>query len=380
MKAAHPYATCPYRDISRAAQWRYAMSQIPNADIDPHIGAPYKITAQTKIATAGSCFAQNISRRLAKSGYSYLIAEPGPAWTTEDERQRFQYGVFSARYGNIYTSLQLRQLQLRALDRFHPDEPAWQTAEGRWIDPLRPNVQPGGFYSREELNEDRASHLHAVRRMFAELDIFIFTLGLTETWISKKDGTAFPVCPGCGFGEFDAQRYEFVNLGVDDVVQQMQDFADDLLAINASARIILTVSPVPLAATMEQRHVLQSSTYSKAVLRVAAEALVRARPEVFSYFGSYEIITSTLSAHTYFEDDKRSVTSIGVEHAMRSFFLNYADGIAGAELQATESAGTPQQASSQAPLRPQEISQPSIEAICDEDIVMAALAGLDSRS
>ena len=83
-------------------------------------------------------------------------------------------------------------------------------------------------------------------------------------------------------------------------------------------RVLLTVSPVPLVATYEPRHVLVSTTYSKSVLRVAAQAALDQLPYV-DYFPSYEIISTASTSRNYYRDDLREVTDMGVAHAMRCF-------------------------------------------------------------
>jgi hypothetical protein len=95
-----------------------------------------------------------------------------------------------------------------------------------------------------------------------------------------------------------------------------------LREVNPRARVVLTVSPVPLMATAEDRHVLVSTTYSKSVLRVAAEMLTGALSDVF-YFPSYEIVTGNYTRGSYFADDLRSVREEGVQHVM-SLFLRHA--------------------------------------------------------
>ena len=55
------------------------------------------------------------------------------------------YGLYSARYGNIYTARQLRQLIDRAYGNFSPVEDIWTQPDGSVLDPFRPSVQPGGF-------------------------------------------------------------------------------------------------------------------------------------------------------------------------------------------------------------------------------------------
>ena len=87
-------------------------------------------------------------------------------------------------------------------------------------------------------------------------------------------------------------------------------------------RVILTVSPVPLVATYEDQHVLVANTFSKSILRVAAERVARTEEQV-AYFPSYEIVTSPASGGCYFGDDARSVTEAGVAHVMRVFQRHY---------------------------------------------------------
>ena len=85
---------------------------------------------------------------------------------------------------------------------------------------------------------------------------------------------------------------------------------------------MLTVSPVPLAATAEPGcHVLAATTYSKAVLRVAAETVWK-RFDNVHYFPSYEIVTGAFNRGGYFAPDLRNVLEEGVEHVMRLFMVH----------------------------------------------------------
>jgi hypothetical protein len=87
---------------------------------------------------------------------------------------------------------------------------------------------------------------------------------------------------------------------------------------------VLTVSPVPIIATYESRHVLVSNAYTKSALRVVADEVCRARPDVL-YFPSYEIVTGPATAGRYYQDNLRAVTPAGIEHVMR-LFLQHAEG------------------------------------------------------
>jgi hypothetical protein len=309
----------PYSSIADYARWDRGVAQVPAGELDPVVRFPLRLSPEQPVMTAGSCFAQHISRHLRQAGFNFLVTEPGHVLLPFDVRQVFNYGVFTARFGNIYTSRQLEQLFRRAYGTFTPVETAWVRAEGRLVDPFRPTIQPDGFATREELDADRRQHLAAVRRAFESLQVLVFTLGLTECWQSEADGAALPLVPGVAGGSFDPARYRCVNLGVDDVVADMTTFITALRGVNPAAAVVLTVSPVPLNATAFDRHVLVSSTYSKAVLRVAAERLSAALDRVH-YFPAYEIVTAPSAQGRYFADDLRSVTAEGVNHVMSLFF------------------------------------------------------------
>ena len=222
------------------------------------------------------------------------------------------------RFGNIYTVRQLLQLFQRAYGLFDAEDSAWRRADGAWLDPFRPRIQAAGFASAEALERDREAHLGAVREMFEQCDVFVFTLGLTEAWVSAHTGAVVPLAPGVVGGEAADAPYDFCNFEVAGMTADMLAFIDNLRRLNPDVRIVLTVSPVPLIATYERRHVLVSTTYSKAALRVVADAVSRARPDV-AYFPSYEIITGPQSGGRFYESDLREIRPEGVAHVMGLF-------------------------------------------------------------
>lgn len=311
----------PYRKLPPHHFWYRSISSIEPHLVDPVTSTRFKIAADARVGTAGSCFAQHISRRIMASGFNYFVTEPG-THLPERERARNNYGTFSARYGNIYTTVQLLQLFEESFGERIPEERIWQRPDGRFIDPFRQQIQPEGFETEEAVLTDRQKHLSAVRKLFQETDIFVFTLGLTEAWRACSDRTVLSAAPGVVGGVYDPARYEFVNFTLEETYGALSTFLDRFHAINPTAKVLLTVSPVPLIATFEDRSVLVSTTYSKSVLRVAAETALR-QYEWVDYFPSYEIITGSFSGGLYYHDDYREVNSLGVAHAMRCFMKNY---------------------------------------------------------
>jgi hypothetical protein len=361
VEMTHPYAGLPAYSF-----WRNAVAELNATEVDPVVDVPFQIDRSDRVATAGSCFAQHISRTLVADGFNYFVTEASPGRGAVDE----SYGVFPARFGNLYTVRQLLQLFQRAYGLFEPADVAWPRADGAFVDPFRPRIQSRGFATRDELIADREAHLAAVRRMFEQCDIFIFTLGLTEGWRSKRDGAVFPLAPGVSSLIDDPEAYEFHNFDVAEMTADLLTFIDWLRRVNEGVRILLTVSPVALVATYEPRHVLTSTTYSKAALRVVADAVARAREGV-SYFPSYEIITGPQARGRFFEADLREVTHEGVAHVMSIFRRHFLTG---------ETAKKPERARIARPARAEtEFEARRMEQVgqivCDEEALDARAGG-----
>ncbi|WP_417744053.1 GSCFA domain-containing protein [Salipiger sp.] len=314
----------PYHGVPDHQLWRRAVSRVEPHRIDPVVAPGFRITPEMNLATAGSCFAQHISRRISELGFRYFVPEDG-AGLTPQERAARQFGVFSARFGNLYTVQQLGQLFDEAVEGRGLAEPPWQRPDGRYVDPYRPQVEPAGYDSPEAVAAARRDHLAAVREMFLGADVFVFTLGLTEAWRVRADDSVLPLAPGVVAGSFDPERHAFHNFSAAETGAALGDVLTRLRAVNPTVRVLLTVSPVPLIATYEPRHVLTSTCYSKAVLRVAAQEACD-RFDFVDYFPSFEIITASATGGLYYEADQREVNRLGVAHAMRCFVAAYTEG------------------------------------------------------
>ena len=353
----------PYSDLPDHCFWSRS-HRVAAAAVDPVVKGGFKLNKDMKIATAGSCFAQHIARHLRKSGFNYFIAEEAHPIIRADVAQAFNYGVFSARYGNLYTTRQLLQLVKRADGSFVPQEDVWQGEDGTCIDPYRPNIQPNGFSRVDDFRRDRVRHFAAVNRILDEADVFVFTLGLTEAWRAKADGAVFPLAPGVAGGQFDPKRHEFVNFGVDDIVSDFKEFAGIMRKRNPKVKIILTVSPVPLIATARaDQSVITATAYSKAVLRVAAEKLCSDIEDCF-YFPSYEVITGNFNRGRYFGEDFREVKPAGVGHVMKLFMKHYTD----MESAAGQPKPTREQPRKKEKSFVEDVGE-ALQVICDEEMI-----------
>jgi hypothetical protein len=309
----HPYKAFPDRQF-----WNRSVSRTPWADVFLDQPAKFKLAATDRIASAGSCFARRIAENLTSLGYNYEYFEP-PHPLMAPKAAAYGYGVFSCRYGNIYSTRQLRQLFDEALGNRPPILRLVQTGPDAFLDLMRPNLGELGFTSAEEARLDRAYHLSRVRAMIEEMEVFVFTLGLTETWIDPASNVVYGSHPAVFQDSIPAEVAQALNLGYEDVVADLEYVLGLIARHNPKpVRVILTVSPVALAATHQPTHVANATSYSKAVLRAAAGKIAASHDNV-DYFPSFEIFALSQSYGQYMAEDLRDVNPRGVAVAMKVF-------------------------------------------------------------
>ncbi|MCF7700937.1 GSCFA domain-containing protein [Loktanella sp. M215] len=314
----------PYSDLPPSRFWRTGVAEENPFFINDIYEKKFALEPKEKIATAGSCFAQHISTHLKKNGYNVLDVEPAPNGLAAEKHQRYGFGVYSARYGNIYTMRQLKQLASEVENESGDSgQRVWSGPSG-YVDALRPNVEPKGLSSAETVLLHRKEHLEKVKILFETMDVFVFTMGLTEAWEHKRSGIVYPTAPGTIAGSYEEDSYRFVNYSFEEIVSDFRDFCEVLNRIREQRpfKVILTVSPVPLAATAEERHVLQSTVYSKSVLRAAAGRLYDTFDFV-DYFPSYEIVLNPKFNSVAFRENMRDVRPEIVNVVMNHFFSQH---------------------------------------------------------
>jgi hypothetical protein len=308
----------PYSDLPSRNFWKGAISRRAPETVSELWQPKFHFAPETRIATAGSCFAQHIARYLRARKAAVVDLEPAPPGLSAANALKYGYGLYSARYGNIYTVRHLLQLTEEAFGRFAPSDAVWER-DGRFFDAMRIGVEPAGLPSAEAVQRHRQQHLGSVRRLFAKSDVFVFTLGLTEAWTHRESGTVYPTAPGTIAGSHRPDVHAFVNFGFLDVYQDFVKFRRLAMKRNPELKFLLTVSPVPLAATASDKHVLVATTYSKSVLRAVAGTLAETFENV-DYFPSFDFLTGAFTRGAFHSDDARQITEAGVEAVMRVFF------------------------------------------------------------
>lgn len=387
--AKQNYATCPYNGIESYRTWR----RPENTDNVLVQGKRLGIVSKSDvIASAGSCFAQNIARYLKSRSFDYNVCEKAPLFFNKEQAADWGYGQFSCRFGNIYTVLQLEQLLERALGRRKVADQFWQGEDGKWFDLLRPRMNRYGFDGLDMAQLDTQEHLEAVLEMFRTSSVFVFTYGLVEYWYDKTDGTVFPTAPGCGYGVFDPTRHAAGLMSVADIVRSTSAVMEMIREINPDIKVIVTVSPVPLLATNRDMNIVQASVHSKSLLRVAVEECLP-RFREFYYFPSYEIVTQ-FCPEPVWDASGRNPSPLALDVVFKNFeyyFVAAADSSWREDLTVRPSPSQAPAAAAAvagvagvaAPAQPTQTTAPKVEprqrgaseVVCDEEEIYLAIAG-----
>ena len=308
----------PYTGLHPKAFWRSGVVESHPLSVEELYIKKFTIRPTDRVATAGSCFAQRVSTYMRKNGFAVMDVEPPPAALSDETAKNFGYNIYSARYGNIYTVRQLLQLAQDARSGEADAANVWEK-DGRYYDALRPNIEPDGFESAEEVLQLRREHLAKVDFLFTQMDVFIFTFGLTEAWADRRTGRVFPTAPGTIAGDYDPELFELKNFGFNEIHDDFLAFYALVRERNPDVRILLTVSPVPMTATATDKHVLVANTYLKSLLRTVAGALSDAHANI-DYFPGYEMVATAFSKTSFYDANRRTVNPQGLRAVMRIFF------------------------------------------------------------
>lgn len=306
----------PYTNLPDKAFWKPSVAKKSMFEIS-ELWDP-KFYINQSVVTFGSCFAQHIGNAMKQRGFQWLSTEIAPFGLSEKDCKLFNYNIFSARTGSIYTTTLLKQWTDWALDKKEVPNEVWEK-NGRYYDPFRPRIEPNGFASPEEVCQSLNQAIASFKESIEKAHYFMFTLGLTESWINTELNYEYPMCPGTVSGDFDATKHKFVNQQFYQIISALSQSMEMMRGVNPQLKFILTVSPVPLMATNSNQHIVVATMASKSTLRAVTNQLATNRGYV-DYFPSYEMINSPVFKGAFFESNQRSVNLNGVNFVMDNFF------------------------------------------------------------
>jgi GSCFA family len=315
--------THPYKNKPTFTSWKKFIGEVPIGNVDLMEGLPrFAIHKADRIVTMGSCFAQHVANYLQEHGFNYYVAEVEAGIGVFGKEG---VGIYSARYGNIYTARQALQLMKASLGLGNTNFEVWENEEEHFFaDSIACGAVPGGFASKQGVLEARDQLFKSTKNALENADVFIYTLGLTEGWLNMATEQVYSLAPGVVAGEFDSNLHRSFNDDYPSIMEQMNLIIQLLREINPRVRVIVTVSPVALAATHSNQNVGVSNSWSKATLRAVATDISDKLKEVY-YFPSFDLIYGLAQAGNFYSKDLRTVEPRAVEMAMSMFASNFTD-------------------------------------------------------
>jgi hypothetical protein len=260
------------------------------------------VSSQTRIATIGSCFAEELAEAMDRLHLNGAMHPTGLFYNTRSIRQEIEriFGGWPA-YG---------------------EEAYWPVAGG-FVHPFKdykrvfPTKDALGAWS-DELDCQAVD-------LFRSADVVVITLGLIEAWMQPRTGSFYRQIPHPEV--FGALGGVFHRLTVAEMVEDLT-IIRTCLRQNTQAELVLTVSPVPLQATLTPLDVRVANCESKSRIRAAVSEFIDRFPDVH-YFSSYEIVTTAERLSDFMREDGRHVHSHAVDYILQQFLIQFAcDGLA----------------------------------------------------
>lgn len=244
----------------------------------------FRIGYDSHIMMLGSCFVENIGKRL--------------------EYFRFKTDVNPC--GIVYNPVSVANVIKLLLDGRYFEGPDLLENNGKWV-----SLYHHGCFSATEREECLRNINERLEYSAAELrntNVLVITFGTSWVYRFRENGVIVSNCH-----KFSASAFERFRLTVEDIVTEYTWLIEQLQQMNPALRILFTVSPI-----RHWKDGAHGNQVSKAVLLLAVDELV-SRFENVSYFPSYEIVMDELRDYRFYADDMLHISDVAVGYIWEKF-------------------------------------------------------------
>jgi len=281
--------------------------ELPHFHQWQHRSADYRapivplISSDTRVVTIGSCFAEELARGMARLKIGGAMHPTGLFYNTGSIRQEIEriFGGWPE----------------------YAAEPMWRIRDG-WVHPFKNADRV--FETEAELRRWSDDLDRAAEALFRSAEVIVITLGLIEAWRNPVTRNVYRVLPHPDV--FQDLRPVFTRLTVNEMQADLECIRTTIRR-HTRAELIVTVSPVPLHATMTDRDVRIANVESKSRIRAAVSEFVETHPDV-RYFHSYELVTTSERLSDFMEADGRHVQRRAVDYILSQFVRTFGSGLA----------------------------------------------------
>lgn len=251
------------------------------------------INKETKVTAFGSCFAENITRHLSGLGFNL----------SKDRAPDIYISSMGEGLVNVHSLLQ--QFEWALTDK-PPPENLWHGFD----------AQTFGY--NETIREK-------TRDIFLTTDVFVITLGLSEVWYDEITGGIFWRAVPMKF--YDETRHKFRVCSFAETKEALVQMHKIIRENVKDAKIVFTLSPIPLITTFRDQSCITANSASKSILRAALDEFIRVdlsnSDSGLHYFPAFEIINELFPAR--FVEDGRHLHEFIVPTVMKIFEAHYCE-------------------------------------------------------
>ena len=246
-----------------------------------------KISHKSRIMLVGSCFADNIGKRMQERKFDITVNPFG-----------VQYNPFSIA-GVLERVATGKRFDATSCEIFEH--------EGMWHSLL--HHSSFSRTRRDELLECINHRLTVAQKAAKECDTVIITFGTAYVYTRKSDGIVAGNCHKLPGNCFDRRL-----LSIDEIVQRTAQVIELYREYNPKVKFLFTVSPI-----RHLRDGAHDNQISKATLLLAIDRLQQLQPEIVFYFPTYEILLDELRDYRFFAEDMTHPSATAVEYIWERF-------------------------------------------------------------
>ena len=166
---------------------------------------------------------------------------------------------------------------------------------------------------------------HKTREILLTTDVFIITLGLSEGWYDEVTGGIFWRAVPMQF--YDKDRHKFRVCTFAETKDAISKIYSLIKSEVNNAKVIFTLSPIPLITTFRDQSCIVANSASKSILKAGLDEFIRDNVNDLNsnlfYFPAFEIINELLPAK--FTEDGRHLHDFIVPAVMKIFEAHYCE-------------------------------------------------------
>lgn len=244
----------------------------------------FTLDYHTRLMAVGSCFAENIGKRLAEGRFAIDL---NPC-------------------GIVYNPVSVAHVLERLID-----EHLWTEKELIWNDGKWVSFGHHGSFSSADRTECLSKingRLQQGRACLQRAGLLLITWGTSWVYRYRPDGKIVSNCHKFPAGDFDRFR-----LSVAEITACYEHLLDQLRQLNPDLKVLFTVSPV-----RHWKDGAHGNQLSKSVLLLAIEQLMERREQVY-YFPAYEIVMDELRDYRFYAEDMLHISEPAVDYIWTRF-------------------------------------------------------------